>query len=50
MGCPCKKKVVEQQTPTPTQVVNQVDEERIAQVKKEIKNIVNKYYTDGKKK
>jgi hypothetical protein len=55
MGCGCKGGNNTQQTTQQTPQVNQttanaLDEQRVAQVKNEIRNIVNKYYTDGKTK
>jgi hypothetical protein len=52
MGCGCKGNGGS--TPQPTQTTttttssNQLDEQRVAQVKSEIRNIVNKYYNDGR--
>lgn len=54
-GCGCKgggsgSKGTPQPTNTSTTTPNQMDEQRIAQVKQEIKSIVNKYYNDKTKK
>jgi hypothetical protein len=51
MGCGCKsnKTTNQAQTTQVQQSANQLDEQRVAQVKSEIRNIVNKYYTKTKK-
>jgi anti-sigma28 factor (negative regulator of flagellin synthesis) len=53
-GCGCKgnKSATTQQAQAAPiqQTPNVLDEQRVAQVKSEIRNIVNKYYTNGKKK
>jgi hypothetical protein len=51
-GCGCKGNTTPPTTqPTPqTPTPNQLDEQRVAQVKSEIRSIVNKYYNSGKKK
>jgi hypothetical protein len=54
MGCGCKGnsgQQTTQQSPQTQQTTNNtLDEQRVAQMKSEIRNIVNKYYNDGKTK